>query len=226
MKTDIYTIEGKKNGSMELPKEVFELAWNEPLVHQVAVSMQANKRTPVAHTKDRSEVAGGGKKPWKQKGTGRARHGSTRSPIWVGGGVAHGPRNEKSYAKKINKNMRAKALYTVLSKKAHDGELVLVDSFTLTAPSTKTAKHALTALQKAGFEGLSTRRKNAAVIVLNKKDIPLAKSFRNIGSVVVEEARNLNVLDVLSYKYVVVVDAEESVKQIASRATAKLKTDN
>lgn len=221
MKTDIYTIEGKKNGSIELPKEVFEVAWNEALVHQVAVSMQANKRTPVAHTKDRSEVAGGGKKPWKQKVTGRARHGSTRSPIWVGGGVAHGPRNEKSYAKKINKNMRAKALYTVLSQKAKDGELVLIDSFAVSAPSTKTAKKALSALQNAGFEGLSTRRNNAAVILFAHKDAALAKSFRNIGSVTVEEARNVSVLDVLSYKYVVMVHAQEAVQQIASRLSAK-----
>jgi large subunit ribosomal protein L4 len=217
MKTDIYTIAGKKNGTLDLPEAVFGVAWNEPLVHQVAVSMQANKRTPVAHTKDRSEVAGGGKKPWKQKGTGRARHGSSRSPIWVGGGVAHGPRNEKSYAKKINKNMRAKALYTVLSQKAKDSELVLVDSFTLSTPSAKTAKGALMALQKAGFDGLASRRNNAALVVLSGKDIPVAKSFQNFGNIAVTEARNVNVLDVLSAKYVVLVNAEEAVQHIAQR---------
>jgi large subunit ribosomal protein L4 len=171
----------------------------------------------VAHTKDRSEVAGGGKKPWKQKGTGRARHGSSRSPIWVGGGVAHGPRNEKSYAKKINKNMRAKALYTVLSQKAKDSELVLVDSFTLSTPSAKTAKGALMALQKAGFDGLASRRNNAALVVLSGKDIPVAKSFQNFGNIAVTEARNVNVLDVLSAKYVVLVNAEEAVQHIAQR---------
>ncbi|MBL4644538.1 MAG: 50S ribosomal protein L4 [Candidatus Pacebacteria bacterium] len=94
MKTDIYTQEGKKSGSIELPSVVFEAVWNKDLIHQVVVGMQANARTPIAHTKIRSEVKGGGKKPWKQKGLGKARHGSSRSPIWRGGGVTFGPRND------------------------------------------------------------------------------------------------------------------------------------
>ena len=97
MESPIYSIEGKKTGNITLPESVFGVRWNADLVKQVVDSLLSTKRKPVAHTKNRGEVAGGGKKPWQQKGTGRARHGSTRSPIWVGGGITHGPRNEKNY---------------------------------------------------------------------------------------------------------------------------------
>ena len=133
MKSDIYNIQGKKAGSVELPENIFGVAWNDSLMHQVVTTMQANARTPVAHAKMRGEVRGGGKKPWQQKGTGRARHGSTRSPIWRGGGVSHGPRNEKVYARTLPKKMRAKALFMALSRKMKDGELILVDSFVFDA---------------------------------------------------------------------------------------------
>jgi ribosomal protein L4 len=106
----VYTTDGKQKGTIDLPDTIFAQKWNADLVHQVATSIMSNARAATAHTKDRGEVSGGGKKPWKQKGTGRARHGSSRSPIWVGGGVAHGPRNDKSYTKKINAKMKVKAL--------------------------------------------------------------------------------------------------------------------
>src|SRR5690606_29965426 len=124
-----------------------------------------------AHTKGRGEVRGGGKKPWKQKGTGRARHGSTRSPIWSGGGTAHGPRTEKDYARKINKNVRAKALASVLSQKFADGEIIFVDALSFAAPKAAEARKVLTAL--AGIEGkktLGTKTTNAALIVLADRD--------------------------------------------------------
>src|SRR3989344_4389677 len=124
MEAKIYNQDGKESGKMDLPAKIFGLKWNSDLVHQVVVAMMGNARIPWAHTKNRGEVSGTGKKPWKQKGTGQARHGSRRSPIWVCGGVAHGPRNERKYDRKINKKMRAKALFTVLSQKFKDGELV------------------------------------------------------------------------------------------------------
>src|SRR3990167_786074 len=117
LQAPIYNEKGKNEGDIDLPERVFGLPWKENLVHQVVTDMRANAREGNAHTKTRGDVRGGGKKPWRQKGTGQARHGSTRSPIWIGGGVAHGPRNEKDYSRKINKETKKKALYTILSKK-------------------------------------------------------------------------------------------------------------
>src|SRR3989338_9137514 len=115
MEATIYSSTCKKAGSLKLPENIFGVAWNDSLMHQVVTSMQDNARTNVAHTKGRGDVRGGGKKPWQQKGTGRARHGSIRSPIWKGGGVAHGPRNTKVFARSIPKNMRNRALAIALS---------------------------------------------------------------------------------------------------------------
>lgn len=221
MKTDIFDIKGKKAGTVELPENVFDLPWNAALMHQVVVSMQANARTNVAHTKGRGEVRGGGKKPWQQKGTGRARHGSSRSPIWKGGGVTHGPRNEKVYGREIPKKMRAKALFVALSQKMRNGELLFVDSFGFSAPKTADAKKALTGLAGVkGFEKLSgTKKQNLALIASTDKSEVSIKSFRNIGSVTFENVSNLNPVNVLKYKYIVIENPVDSVMAIAKRAS-------
>ena len=158
----VYNTEGKEVGTYKLPESIFALPWNGDLVHQVVVAMEGNARTPVAHTKGRGEVRGGGKKPWRQKGTGRARHGSSRSPIWKGGGVTHGPLKEKSYERKINKKMRIKALYTVLSRKAKDGEIILLDTLSFDTPKSKQAKEPMLSL--SGIKGLKAiqKKNNAA----------------------------------------------------------------
>ncbi len=220
MKTDIFDIKGKKAGQLELPENIFGLPWNDSLIHQVIVSMQANARTNVAHTKGRGEVRGGGRKPWQQKGTGRARHGSSRSPIWKGGGVTHGPINDKVYSREIPKKMRAKALFVALSRKLRDGEVIFVDSLNLSAPKTAQAKKALSGLASVkGFEALSGSKKhNLALIASPEKSEAAAKSFRNIGSVQFDSVANLNPVNVLKYKYIVIENPEAAVATIAKRS--------
>ncbi len=218
MEATIYNTKGAAAGKVKLSEKAFGLPWNADLVHQVMHSMMSTARQPIAHTKTRGEVRGGGKKPWRQKGTGRARHGSTRSPLWVGGGVAHGPRNDKEYGRKVNKTMKTKAFLTLLSKKYKDGEVLFVESLSFATPKTADAKAALVSLSKAkGFEKLSTKRNNAAFIALAKKDANVEKSFRNIGSVVVDEARNLNLLDLLQKTYIVIENPAESVKMLEAK---------
>ena len=218
MKTDIYNKEGKKAGTLELPESVFGVQWNDSLMHQVVTSMQGNARTPVAHVKDRGDVRGGGKKPWQQKGTGRARHGSIRSPIWKGGGVTHGPRNEKNYARAIPKKMRAKALYMALSRKLKDGEVLFVDSFGITEPKTAAAKKTLLALSSVkGFEKLATKRKNAALVALSQPTDAAKKSFRNLGNIETVDVRSLNPVAVLKSAYLILENPEASVAFVEGR---------
>jgi large subunit ribosomal protein L4 len=218
MEATVYNQKGKEVGKVKLPEAVFGLKWNADLVHQVVTSMESNARTPVAHTKDRGDVSGGGKKPWKQKGTGRARHGSTRSPIWVGGGVAHGPRNEKDYSRKVNKKMKAKALYTVLSSKFKEGKILFVDSFSFGKPQTKEAVSVLKNLSVVdGFSTLTTKRRNSAIVALSATNDNSKKSFSNISNILTEEVRNINPVDLLNYKYIIIENPEASLEFIASK---------
>lgn len=221
MKTDIYNIQGKKAGTVELPETIFGVKWNDSLMHQVVTVMQANARTLVAHSKNRGDVRGGGKKPWQQKGTGRARHGSSRSPIWRGGGVTHGPRNDKVYARALPKKMRAKALFMALSRKLKDGELIFVDSFALTAPKTADAKKALMALASVKGFGRLTAGKNAAFIATTERTDATTKSFSNISSVDSDTVANLNPVTVLKYKYLIIENPEAAVKIVEKRSVAK-----
>lgn len=218
MNTVVYNSKGEKAGKIDLPDSIFGVSWNADLVHQVVMAMQANKRSSTAHTKDRSEVAGGGKKPWKQKGTGRARHGSTRSPIWRKGGITFGPRSERDYSQKINKKMKVQALYTVLSQKLRDGEVLLVDSLSFDKPKTKEARSVLVSLSKAeGLKNLSTKRKNAAYIGVSKYTDSVSKSFRNIKSVKVDSFKNINPVELLTHKFVIIENPEEAVSFLESK---------
>lgn len=218
LEATVYTAEGKKKGTFALPEKVFGLSWNGDLVHQVVTGMQANARQGNAHAKDRSEVRGGGKKPWQQKGTGRARHGSSRSPIWRHGGVTHGPRHAKDYSVALPRKMKAKALFVTLAKKWKDGEMLFIDKLAMAAPKTKDARATLDKWGGiGGFEGLPTRRKNALVLVLPGTDTNVKKSFDNFKNVRVITARALNPVDVLSYKYLVAVDPEATVNVIGAK---------
>jgi len=218
MESTLYNQDGKENGKITLSKDLFGARWNPDLVHQVTVSMEGNARAPFAHTKDRSDVSGGGKKPWRQKGTGRARHGSIRSPIWIGGGVAHGPRKEKNYSRKINQKMRVGALVSVLSRKFNDGEIFFIDALSLKEPKTKNAsavlKHFSSVNKIDTFGGSSGRR---VLIVFSSHDKILEKSFRNIPQVSFEEVRNLNPVLLLKNKYVIFINPKDGLKILGNR---------
>jgi large subunit ribosomal protein L4 len=220
MEAKVYSQRGEELKSVKLPEKIFGLPWNikaERLVHQVMVSMMGNQRTPVAHTKTRGEVSGSGIKPWRQKGTGRARHGSRRSPIWVGGGVSGGPRNDKNFSTKINKKMKTKALFAVLSQKFKDGEVVFLGDLALRVPKTKEAKSVINSLSKIkGFDTL-TKKKNAAFIALPEKNEETLKSFRNFGNLEIGQVKDLNVLDLLQYKYLIMADPEKSITILSAR---------
>ena len=222
METKVYNQKGKEVGNITLPESIFGLPWNADLVHQTVVAMQANARTPVAHTKTRGEVSGGGKKPWRQKGTGRARHGSTRSPIWVGGGITHGPRNDKDYSQKINKKMKVKALYTVLSEKVRKGEVLFVEELNLSNIKTKDAAATLKNLSNIkGFERILGSKKPNTFITIPSLGENVKKSFANIPTVVVDEVRNMNPVDLLTYKFIVISQPVESFAFLGGKVTRK-----
>ncbi len=224
IEASVFDMDGKSAGKVSLPGSIFGLSWNADLVHQVITSMKTDARKPIAHTKMRGEVAGTGKKPWQQKGTGRARHGSRRSPIWVGGGVAHGPRNDQNFDRKVNKKMKTKALFTILSKKFKDGEVLFVKNIELSEPKTKNAHAVISRVATvAGFEQLATKRNNAALIALPEVSDNVKRGFSNFGNMEVSEVRNLNPLALMHYKYIVIASPEASLVTLSSRVSGGAK---
>lgn len=192
MEFPLYNTEAKQVGTVELSDGIFGLPMNQDLLYQVVTSLQANKRQIIAHAKGRDEVSGGGKKPWRQKGTGRARHGSIRSPIWRGGGVTHGPTKNKIYKKEINKKMLQKALRVALSSKARDGQLFIIDALNFEAPKTKE----MSAIMNR-FIPVMGHLSNI-LLVLPGESTALYKSARNLPYMTTVEARNLNPLALLT----------------------------
>jgi len=192
-----YNQNGEEAGKTLLPKDVFDVRPNSDLLWQITRSQMANQRQGSAHTKTRGEVRGGGKKPWRQKGTGRARHSSIRSPLWRGGGTIFGPRNEKIWKQKINKKMAKKSLLVALSAKARDKELIVLETLKIDQPKTKQMAGIINALRSkiAGFE------KAKVLIILAHPDKNIVLASRNIPGVETIDARNINTLEVLSFKY-------------------------
>jgi len=195
MKTPVYNQEGVKTGEVTLPTPVFDVPFNEDLVHQVLVVQAARRRQGSAHTKDRSEVSGGGRKPWRQKGTGRARAGSNRSPIWRGGGVTFGPTKDRNYGGKLNDKVRQKALLMVLSEKARHNEILMIDDLKVEAPKTK--------VMAGMFSKLPSHTKST-LLVLPSMDKKLILSSRNIKKVKTMQAADLNALDAASVAFLVI----------------------
>lgn len=205
MTADLYNKENKKIGTIDLPDFLFGVTWNPDLVNQALTAQLANRRKPVAHTKGRGEVSGGGKKPWRQKHTGRARVGSTRSPLWKGGGVTFGPTNERDFSKKINQSMKRLALRSLLSKKAHDGEVKVIDDFSLSAPKTKIAAEIVARLAGKGV---------SALLVPSRGHKDVLRAAKNLPKVTIEHAGNLNIYDCTIHK--VLVFEKGSIEELAA----------
>jgi len=203
MKTMVYNQKGEEVGEIELPKDIFEVEMNSDLVHQAVLVQRGNQRRKIAKTKDRSEKRGGGRKPWRQKGTGRARAGSNRSPIWRGGGVTFGPTGGEVFERKITKKMKRKALFMVLSAKAKGNLLLILDDLKVEKTKTKPVKEI--------FDKLFLK-KGSGLVALPKLDKNIVLSARNIPKVRVSQAKDLNILDLLSCKYLLM--PREAIKVI------------
>ncbi|MBU0661547.1 50S ribosomal protein L4 [Patescibacteria group bacterium] len=203
----VYNQQGKKQGDVALDDAVFGVRNNATLVHQVYLAIEANAREPWAHSKDRSEVRGGGKKPWKQKGTGRARHGSIRSPLWAGGGVTFGPRNVRNYKQKINKKMRRQAVRVCLSGKVQDESLLVLEGLDISGKTREMA----TLRQALPGAGKST------IILVDQVTDALFLATRNIPKLHLQRVQDVNVVDLLHHQYVLVTKdaAAALVKQLA-----------
>lgn len=196
MKTDLYNLKNEKVGTTDLPDGVFGVRWNPVLVQQVLTAQLANKRRPWAHAKTRAEVRGGGRKPWRQKGTGRARHGSIRSPLWVGGGKAHGPSKLRDYGEKVNKKMKRLGLFSALSKKLKDGDLKVFESLAVSEPKTKMIYGPL----RVAANLKKGEKKVDALIIAERENKNIIRASRNIPKTKTVHPESLNVYDVLNHK--------------------------
>lgn len=218
MKANIYTIEGKVLKTLDLPETVFGAEWNPDLVAQVVNAQASNRRAGTAHTKNRGEVIGSRRKPWQQKGTGRARHGDAQSPLWKGGGVTFGPRNDKNYKKVVPKMMKVKALYSLLSAKYKDGKVLFVE--TLSTPDGKTKSADVIMKNLAGVEGFKTLcyKKPNNVYVTVKKGADMEKrAFRNLPYMTLHNMDDLNPLDIANSRYLVIANPEETLEYLSAK---------
>ena len=195
---------GKNVGTVELKDEIFGREYNEALIHQVVVAQLANKRQGTKSALTRTEVRGGGRKPWRQKGTGRARQGSIRAPQWTHGGVVFAPK-PRDFSKKVNKQMRVAALCSALSRKLADGDLLIVDNFDIEAPKTKLVA---TALNNIGIE-------KTALLVINGNNEELLRASRNIQALTLSDVALLNVYELVrANKCVFTLDAVKALMEV------------
>ncbi len=203
-KIDVYNVEGKKVSDVELKEEIFGIEPNEAIVHSVLVNYLANQRQGTQSTKTRAEVRGGGRKPWRQKGTGRARQGSIRAPQWIKGGIALGPKPH-SYKYRINKKEKQLAIKSLLSSKVLENDLVVVDKFDFKEIKTKQMANAMNNLKV----------EDKALVVIPEKNENVQKSARNLANVRTSSVSTLNVFDLLKYKKLVLtVDAVKKIEEV------------
>jgi large subunit ribosomal protein L4 len=202
MKLKVYNLAGKSTDEIEVSDEVFAVAIKPEVVHEVFVAQTNNLREPWAHSKNKGEVSGGGKKPWAQKGTGRARHGSSRSPIWKGGGVTFGPLNIRNYKSKINKKIRRLATKMCLTDKAQNNDLLVVENFSFTEPKTKLF---------AGFLKSLPTAKHSFLVLVGNDEKEVIRMSDNLPKVKTLQTGDVNVLELLG-KQVVIISKDSITK--------------
>ena len=238
LKVSIYNKNAESVGDMSLPENIFGLEINEGLVHQAVVAQMGNERQILAHTKQRADVRGGGKKPWKQKGTGRARVGSSRSPIWIGGGVTFGPLKNRNFSKDINLKMKRAALFMTLSDKVAEGNIAVLEKIesenfktkefnklvanfekdVLNTSTSSTLKDGQAVQEKSGKddkkEGKKKKIKRSVLLINAKNEEKDKYSAKNLAGVKLINLDNINIVDLLRYKKLIItVDAINKIEQ-------------
>jgi large subunit ribosomal protein L4 len=227
MKLNIYNQKAEAKGQKEVSDAIFAVKINSGLINEAVVAQMANERQVLAHTKTRSEVRGGGKKPWRQKGTGRARAGSSRSPLWIGGGIIFGPNSDRNFSKKINKKAKRKAMFMVLSDRAANNGLAILEKFDLEACKTKVINEVLMNLEEKVFNVFKADDKNPAsakatagegkakkirttgrsILLINDAgNDKVVKSARNLEGVKIINLENINIVDLLNCKNLIVTE--------------------
>ncbi|NCD00933.1 50S ribosomal protein L4 [bacterium] len=209
----IYNKEAKGVGEISVSEKIFSVETNPDLLHQAVVAQRANQRQVLAHTKTKGEVRGGGKKPWKQKGTGRARAGSSRSPIWIGGGITFGPRKDRNFSQKINLKMKRRAILMALSDKARNESLAVLDKWEVKEFKTKEIDVVLGNFEKGVFKTNDKRR--SLLVITSSMDDKLKYSTRNLEGVEIINLDNINIVDLLKYRELLLT--EEVVKNLETR---------
>jgi large subunit ribosomal protein L4 len=218
MKLNIYNQEGESKGQKEVSDAIFAVKANPSLIHEAVTAQNANMRTVLAHTKTRSEVRGGGKKPWRQKGTGRARVGSNRSPLWIGGGIIFGPNSDRNFSQKINKKAKQKAMFMVLSDRAAGNGLVILEKLALADYKTKVMEQILNNIEEKVFNNFKidekkksknkrTRSTGRSILFINDaSDAKVISSVRNLTGVKIINLDNINIVDLLNFKNLIISD--------------------
>lgn len=202
MKTELYNSKGEIVKDIELNDEIFGQKFNNNFVYQIYLAYLSNRRKPLAQTKDRSEVRGGGKKPWPQKGTGRARHSSIRSPLWKGGGVTFGPRQkERNFKKKINKKEKNLALRQIFSQKLKDKEIIVLDDLKIKEGKTKELIEVLKNLKLIDKTKKQPAKKT--IFLIEPQDKEIKRAGENIASFKIMTTENIDLVDLLNYKYII-----------------------
>jgi len=220
IKLKVYNEQAESKKEIEVSEDIFAVKLNSVLLNEAVVAQRANERQVLADTKDRSEVRGGGKKPWQQKGTGRARAGSSRSPIWIGGGVTFGPTSDRNFSKKINKKAKRKAMFMVLSDRLADNKLVVLEKLELAEIKTKIFDGILKSLETKVFKLKTEEKKKGKITLAQKRSIlfisdatddKATRAGRNLVGVKMINLENINIIDLLKYRSLILT--EEAIKK-------------